>query len=201
LTIIWDLEKKNNPGPGRPGFNLLTPGCHFDKFPKSGSVRVWFIFEKKRGCMTEKAKQDDDSIIELTEVVEDGEDVEDTLSDDILSENEILDDSPFELTDMDDFSDADMDFEEAGMENPAGDMLSKEASVSEETFDFGETSDADEISVSEKQIEAALERVIEKKFAEKIEPLIFDTVERVILQEIKKIKAALLEDVDRNGPF
>ena len=151
--------------------------------------------------MTEKAKQDDDSIIELTEVVEDGEDVEDTLSDDILSENEILDYSPFELTDMDDFSDADMDFEEARMENPARDMLSKEASVSEETFDFGETSDTDEIPVSEKQIEAALERVIEKKFAEKIEPLIFDTVERVILQEIKKIKTALLEDMDRNGPF
>lgn len=151
--------------------------------------------------MTEKTKQDDDSIIELTEVVEDGEDVEDTLSDDILSENEILDDSPFELTDMDDFSDADMDFEETGMENPAGDISSEEPSVSEETFVFGETSDVDEIPVSEKQIEAALERVIEKKFAEKIEPLIFDTVERVILQEIKKIKAALLEDVDRNGPF
>jgi hypothetical protein len=94
-----------------------------------------------------------------------------------------------------------MDFEETGMENPAGDISSEEPSVSEDTFVFGETSDADEIPVSEKQIEAALERVIEKKFAEKIEPLIFDTVERVILQEIKKIKAALLEDVDRNGPF
>ncbi len=46
-----------------------------------------------------------------------------------------------------------------------------------------------------------MERFIEKKFAEKIEPLLFETVERVILQEIQKMKTALLKDMDQLGPF
>jgi hypothetical protein len=166
--------------------------------------------------MAEETKQND-SIIELTDVVEDGDEAEDVLSDDILSEDEISEDSPIELTDMDDFSgfemDAESDFEEIGMDDPAQDEASGDSPVSdnedaaEQTLVFQETPvtdeapEIDEMSVSEAQIEAALERIIEKKFAEKIEPLLFDTMERVILQEIQKIKTALLKDMDRIGPF
>ncbi|MFN2435995.1 MAG: hypothetical protein ABR513_02810 [Desulfotignum sp.] len=60
---------------------------------------------------------------------------------------------------------------------------------------------SEDVSVSEAQMASALERVIEKKFAEKIEPLLFETMERVILQEIQKIKTTLLKDMDRIDPL
>lgn len=136
--------------------------------------------------MAGETKQDD-PIIELTDVVEDAEDMEDILSDDTFSENEIpdgsFDDTAIELTDMEEVSDIEMDIEDIESEDPVQDDPSEEMPVSQE------------------QIEAALERVIEKKFAQKIEPLLFDTMERVILQEIQKIKTALLKDMDRIGPF
>ena len=136
--------------------------------------------------MVGETKQDD-PIIELTDVVEDGEDMEDILSDDTFSEDEIpdgsFDDNAIELTDMEEVSDIEMDIEDIESEDPVQDDPSEEMPVSQE------------------QIEAALERVIEKKFAQKIEPLLFDTMERVILQEIQKIKTALLKDMDRMGPF
>ena len=136
--------------------------------------------------MVGETKQDD-PIIELTDVVEDVEDMEDILSDDTFSEDEIpdgsFDDNAIELTDMEEVSDIEMDIEDIESDDPVQDDLPEEMPVSQE------------------QIEAALERVIEKKFAQKIEPLLFDTMERVILQEIQKIKTALLKDMDRIGPF
>ncbi len=128
--------------------------------------------------MTDETKQDD-PIIELTDVVEDGEDMEQTLSDDIFSDDEMPDENLVELTDVDDFNEIE-DIEKA--------------------VAAGEISAPDEISVSDEKIETALERVIEKKFAEKIEPLLFETMERVILQEIQKIKTTLLKDMDRIDP-
>ncbi len=165
--------------------------------------------------MTGETKQDD-PIIELTDVVEDGRDADEMLSDDILSDVEISEDSTIELTDIDDFNDVEMDSEpdvqEVELEDPfqnalSGDEMSGNDSHSEEAVAVGRPSDSgdmtepDRLSVPDEQIEAALERVIEKKFAEKIEPLLFDTMERVILQEIQKIKAALLKDMDQIGPF
>lgn len=136
--------------------------------------------------MAGETKQDD-PIIELTDVVEDGEDMEDILLDDTFSEEDIPDDSfddnAIELTDMEDVSDIEMDIEDIEMQYPV------------------QVNRSEEIPVSQEQIEAALERVIEKKFAQKIEPLLFDTMERVILQEIQKIKTALLKDMDGMGPF
>jgi hypothetical protein len=160
--------------------------------------------------MSGETKQDD-SIIELTDVVEDGQGAEETLSDDILSDVEISDDSAIELTDIEEFNDIEMDAEpdvqEIEPEDPSRDELDGNDSFSEEaiavdkTSDSGEMSASDQLSISDEQIEAALERVIEKRFAEKIEPLLFDTMERVILQEIQKIKAALFKDMDQIGPF
>ncbi|MCF8126710.1 MAG: hypothetical protein K9J51_10860 [Desulfotignum sp.] len=115
----------------------------------------------------------DDQIIELTEVVDDG-------AADAPSDDDIID-----LTDID---------SESG-DMTADDVQGDEAPPEEQS------AVPDMSSVSMQEIEAALERVIEKKFAEKIEPLLFDTMERVILQEIKKIKTTLLKDMDQIGPF
>jgi hypothetical protein len=125
--------------------------------------------------MADETKQDD-SIIELTDVVENDLDMEQILPGDILSEDEGPDEKPFEFADVHDFNDIE------GIDR---------ASAADETPVSGE------LPVSDEQIAAVLERVIEKKFAEKIEPLLFETMERVILQEIQKIKTTLLKDIDR----
>ncbi len=52
------------------------------------------------------------------------------------------------------------------------------------------------ISLSEEQIEAALERVIDKLYADKIEDLIIDVIHKAVTKEITKIKQALLDNTD-----
>jgi citrate lyase gamma subunit len=50
--------------------------------------------------------------------------------------------------------------------------------------------------LTEAQIEAALERTIEKIYGEKIEQLMIRTIEKTVTREIARIKNALLEDED-----
>ncbi|MEX1298701.1 MAG: hypothetical protein AB1Z81_06820, partial [Desulfotignum sp.] len=78
--------------------------------------------------MTGETKQDD-PIIELTDVVEDGEDTEQTFSDEIFSYDEMQDENLDELTDVDDFNEIE-DIEKA----VAADEISvpDEISVSDE---------------------------------------------------------------------
>ena len=52
------------------------------------------------------------------------------------------------------------------------------------------------VSLSEDQIEAALERTIRNIYGEKIEQLMIQTIEKTVLQEIAKIKQALMENDD-----
>ncbi len=54
-------------------------------------------------------------------------------------------------------------------------------------------------SISQEQVDAALERVIEKKFAEKIEKILFEVMERVIEKEVVDLKARLQKDLDEIG--
>ncbi|MEE4364592.1 MAG: hypothetical protein V2J08_11700 [Desulfotignum sp.] len=57
----------------------------------------------------------------------------------------------------------------------------------------------DEAAVSQQQVEAALERIIEKKFSEKIDIILFDVMERVISREIREIRENLQKDLDQIG--
>lgn len=54
-------------------------------------------------------------------------------------------------------------------------------------------------NVSQTMVEAALARVIEKKFAGRIEAILFDVMERVIQREIEEIKEKLQKDLDQMG--
>ena len=45
--------------------------------------------------------------------------------------------------------------------------------------------------MSPEQVEVALERVIEKKFADKIEGILFEVMEKVIEKEITEIRESL----------
>jgi hypothetical protein len=59
-----------------------------------------------------------------------------------------------------------------------------------------EPPEAEAVTPTDQQVEAALERVIEKIYAEKIEQMMIRTIEKTVKREIEKIKSALLEDND-----
>ncbi|WP_321493063.1 hypothetical protein [uncultured Desulfobacter sp.] len=54
-------------------------------------------------------------------------------------------------------------------------------------------------SIGRADIEAVLEKLIEKKFSETIEKILFEVMEKVIKQEIEDIKAGLQKDLDDIG--
>nr|WP_320192840.1 hypothetical protein [uncultured Desulfobacter sp.] len=56
-----------------------------------------------------------------------------------------------------------------------------------------------EPSLDQSDIEAVLEKLIEKKFSEIIEKILFEVTEKVIKREIEDIKAGLKKDLDDIG--
>lgn len=54
-------------------------------------------------------------------------------------------------------------------------------------------------SVPQVQVEAAIERVINKMFSEKIEPLIVEVIEKTFTKEIERLKGILIEDATDIG--
>jgi len=54
-----------------------------------------------------------------------------------------------------------------------------------------------ELTVTREQLEAALEKVIEKKFADRIEGILFESMEKVIKNEIHEIKERLKKDLNQ----
>lgn len=53
--------------------------------------------------------------------------------------------------------------------------------------------------ITNDQLEAALERIIEKKFSKTIEKILFEVMEKVIHNEIREIKEGLQKDLDDIG--
>lgn len=119
------------------------------------------------------ADSTDDGIIELTQVME----AESSESGEIL-----------ELTQM------------AGEEEP----LMPEDAVMPGTAEVPEAPEAGDgdlevpnlKNISQEQLDAAIERVVEKKFAQRIEKILFEVTETVIKREIAEIKAGLQKDLD-----
>ena len=105
-------------------------------------------------------EEQDDGIIELTEITE-----EKSLTDDAV---DLEDDGIIELTDIE-------------PDAPVGD------------------NDLNVDDVSSAQLEAAIEKIIEKKFSGTIETLLFQVMERVIEKEIKEIRESLQKDLDQIG--
>jgi hypothetical protein len=118
--------------------------------------------------------EQDDQIIELTEVIEEAADVTDTPSDENI----------IELTEIE------TEAVDKEIDGTAEEDVSVEKPLTEDVLPIA-------ASVSMQQLEAALEQVIERKFAEKIEPMLFKVMERVILEEIEKIKELLQKDLDQ----
>ena len=137
----------------------------------------------------------DEEIVELTDIVDEGK--EPSTQDDIIELTDIADvekssstqEDIIELTDIVEDQSAVLDLE---MNYPLDEVPVESVAVTEPGM---------ELSVSQEQLETALERVIEKRFADKIDILLIEGMEKVIKKEINQIKERLQKDLDQMENF
>jgi len=137
----------------------------------------------------------DEDIVELTDIVDEGKDP--SIQDDIIELTDIADvektpstqEDIIELTDIVEDQSAVLDLE---MNYPLDEVPVESVAVTEPGM---------ELSVSQEQLETALERVIEKRFADKIDILLIEGMEKVIKKEIVEIKERLQKDLDQMENF
>lgn len=136
----------------------------------------------------------DDDIIELTDIAASEEETMEPISveEDESAEDEIELEDEINLVSPDEPQtiltlDEDDDFE-----------LEIEASKAPVQPDAVADIPAD-TQISMEQVQAALESVIEKKFADKIESILYDVMEKVLEKELGAIKETLLKDLDQIG--
>jgi hypothetical protein len=122
--------------------------------------------------------EQDDGIIELTQVV--SEDSSEGTDQEVI---ELLDmDTQQEETREDDLG---LDFD------PGADKIDDSV-----LFDESDVASGIESSITQEQLDAALERVIEKKFSNKIEKILFEVIEKVLEKEVLDIRQRLQKDLD-----
>ena len=134
---------------------------------------------------------DDESgeeIIELTDIVMDEPDSG-------------AEDSIIELTDIVKNEGTDLNLDIVRMETGAGTKdfdLGLELEEKADTFQRDQRFDPESpFALTLEQVEAALEKVIEKQFADKIQTILFQVVEKVIEKEITEIRESLQKDLDQ----
>ncbi len=144
----------------------------------------------------------DNKIIELTNLVNDDDSFDDSTDPDLFSPDSDINEPDFdeEL----DFSE-DYDFTEVS-DIGKSDLINTYPDVTKVENDGADHAnhqhlqvDTDisvtDVSLTDRQFESALEKVIEKKFAEKIETLLFQIVEKVVENEIADIKGKLTKKI------
>jgi len=85
------------------------------------------------------------------------------------------------------------------IEDFAEDLEFKENMTTSQGIDSDDVSLPKFPDVTSDQIEAALEKVIEKQFADKIQAILFQVMEKVIEREITGIRESLQKDLDQIG--
>jgi len=142
------------------------------------------------------ALDDDDEIIELTEVI-DGSEAEEISSKNRPPESESSEDSGIIIKDLDDDMDIDDyvkdDFTASlGMKIETDpDFSVKQPEPKELDLGTGKHEESGKITVSPRQIEEAIERVVSKMLGEKIDAILVNTIERAVSQEIIRLKNIL----------
>jgi len=131
------------------------------------------------------ASDKDEDIIELTDVV-DGPEIQGS---DIIIKD--LDDTEIDDFQKDDFT--------ASLGLKIDDGIGISGDISETVdLDSGQ-GESEKISVSAKQLEEAIERVVQKMLGEKIDGILYKVIERAVSQEIIRLKNILHvneEDID-----
>jgi len=142
------------------------------------------------------ALDDDDEIIELTEVI-DGAEAEDISSKNRPPESESAEDSDIIIKDLDDDLDID-DYVKDDFTASLGMKIETDPDISvkqpePEKLDLGagEHEKSGKTTVSPRQIEEAIERVVNKMLGDKIDALLVKTIERAVSQEIIRLKNIL----------
>lgn len=110
----------------------------------------------------------DEDIIELTDIVDE--------------KSVPADDGLTELTDI---------IEETGTE------LGTDITMEDSIDDDKDSVEPQNLNLTQDQLEASLERIIEKKFGDKIETILFEITEKVINEQVIKIKKSLQKDLDQ----
>lgn len=168
---------------------------------------------QKPGRLPEEDKEDvnDEEIIDLTQVYDNGEDEEIIDLSEVLEPPADVSDHPDEmeetaipLLDVVTIDESSTLPQESNDE--VIDLLAVAPSAKSDHLEPGSKTDKSEsndnraekavetITVTEQQLEDALTRVIENVYGEKIEQLLIQTVEKAIKQEIEEIRRALLDD-------
>ena len=135
---------------------------------------------------TKSASDEDEEIIELTDVVDSPEIQE---SDIIIKD--LDDDTEIDNFQKDDFTAS------LGLKIDDGVIISED--ISETVYLNDGQGKPEKISVSSKQIEEAIERVVQKMLGEKIDGILYKVIERAVSQEIIRLKNILHineEDID-----
>ena len=158
----------------------------------------------------EASPKDEEDIIELTDVVSDVEDIElneldaDIIDNAIKSENDLdkeieidhyLDDEFVEPADLDSEYDISIEPEEEPdeLERLIADVVDdsqQETACKKETV----SGTPESITLSSEQVDEALERVIKNMYADRIDSILTEVIEKTVTKEIEKLKALLLED-------
>jgi len=144
----------------------------------------------------------DGNIIELTDIVDEG--LEDDTDEDIIELTDIVEQGNIEL-DLDIVNqdepevEEDLELEDETFFNEELELETTDPMEDGSVEYDQETVLSKDLGLSPELLEAALERVIEKKFANKIETLLFEVMEKVIKKEIVAIKESLQKDLDQIG--
>ena len=135
-------------------------------------------------------------LINLTDVVTATDEPEATAAEDVDVPADADDEGMIDLTDLaaNDHQDEAPADETPAVEEAPEEPIIALADVLPPT-DGPEAAD-DTVPLTEAQVAAALERVIEKRYGERIEQFLVQTIEKTVRQEIEKIKRTLLEDDD-----
>jgi hypothetical protein len=167
------------------GFNLLTLSLLFDSFLAPWRIGMVCIEMDNSGGFMADNTEKDDGIIELTQVVE--ADLSDAIDPDVIELTDIS--TQMEGTEQEDLAlDFDLEMDEAI--EPVAEPIVPVATVSEAP------ATAIDAGITQEQIDEALERVIEKKFAETIEKSLLEVMEKVLEREIADIRKRLQKDLD-----
>ncbi|WDP93052.1 MAG: hypothetical protein HUN04_26385 [Desulfobacter sp.] len=152
--------------------------------------------------------QNNDDIIELTDLVTDASSPEEDQEIIELTDMAPLDETEQGEADQPDFEALEIEGggedveigpeEELSLDGDAGTDETSETPVPAPAPDE-QISGEDLSALKREDIEAALERVIEKKFSQTIETILFEVMEKVIQKEIVDIKAGLQKDLDDIG--
>jgi len=199
------------------GFNLLTLSLLFDSFLAPWTMgMVCFRMDNSGGFMVDNTEHDD-GVIELTQVVE--EDFSDAADQDVIELTDIdtqsegakenyldldFDTSPADTDNKGLFDDGDLDFD-IDLDETIVRVSEQENEIPEPVLPIapipmppvsGAPVAASEPAVTQEQVDAALERVIEKKFAKIIEKSLLEVMEKVLEREIVDIRKRLQNDLD-----